>query len=320
MKQKLLKFLPLIIAAVLCVTLLVVLLVTCGKGNKVTEIYVLGSNEPRLSYVEGQDLDLSGGILTVVIKGEELKVPLTSEDITVTGYDKNKTGNQEITIHHGDLTTTLTVNVLPRVIVENYELNYFIGDSFNKDMGKIKIANDNANGYTTVNMNDSRVSVVNFDSGKEGTSTVTVNCTVNGVTYPCSFNVNFYSHSNVTFVPPGITTYYSHDTSGLNVAKGNFTVTSSDSKLTKNVKLSVDMVSGFDLSVATFEDRNTPITQTLTVTYLDKTFTYDITIYYSEVSAIEYLTKKYLKGLNWTSELTLTADQQAAALDAINAY
>ena len=324
MKNKILKFLPFIIAAVVCITVLVVVIATTSGGSGVTEIYILSSNTPRLNYVEGQELDLSGGILTVVIEEEEQKVPLTSEDVSIIGYDKNKIGEQKLEVSYDEFKTTLTVNVIPRVLIEGYEPNYFVGDVFNKDAGKIKIANDNANGYTTVNMGDSRVTVVSFDSSCAGTSTVEVNCTVNGNTYPCSFDVTVYAHSNVTFTPPSITTYYSHDTAGLNVAKGNFTVTSSDSKLTKNVKLLPEMVSGFDLSVATIADRNKPVTQTLTVTYLDKTFTYDITVYYSGVSVVEHYANSVLSKIDWSSNedpsAVMTDEQMEIALDAINTY
>ena len=70
------------LAFVLCLAGML-LLSSCGE--KVSDIYISSENSPRLTYVQGQDLDLSSGILTIVLDGQEEKVPLSSEEVTVSG-------------------------------------------------------------------------------------------------------------------------------------------------------------------------------------------------------------------------------------------
>ena len=67
----------------LSVLLLLTLAITCvlgltGCGEKVEQIYINKTNSPRLSYVQGQELDLSTGLLTAVIDGEESLIPLNA--------------------------------------------------------------------------------------------------------------------------------------------------------------------------------------------------------------------------------------------------
>ena len=49
---------------------------------------------PQVLFVQGNELNLSGGKLTV--NGKE--VDLTDKDVQVTGYDKDKLGEQTLTV------------------------------------------------------------------------------------------------------------------------------------------------------------------------------------------------------------------------------
>ena len=63
------------------------------------------SKQPRLIYVQGQDLDFSNGALTITnADGEKTYVPLSDTNVTVTGYDKNTLGNQTLTISYNGKT------------------------------------------------------------------------------------------------------------------------------------------------------------------------------------------------------------------------
>ena len=292
----------------------------CGSGAKDVQIYVAKADMPRVEYVEGQELDLSDGRLTIITNGEESKLPLVSDQITVTGYDKATVGEQVLTIQYGEYTTTITVTVEARAVAENFETKYFVGDSFNKTMGKIRITTDEIKHFT-VNMNDAKVSVVDFDSSVAGPATVTVLYNDGQNSYYCQFSVTVYEESNVEFSAPYKVKYNSND-AGLDVNGGFFTVTSSDSKLTKQVPLTAEMVSGFDLSAATMEDRVTPKNQTLTVEYLGKTFTYDIQITFKGPSVVTYHYENTLSKIDWQDAKLngLSEDVSAAALDAITEY
>ena len=144
-------------------------------GSTVTEIYIEKSKMPRQLYVEGQSLELKGGVLTTVIDGQPAPIPLDSEGVTVSGYDMNVVGHQTVTVTYKEKTTTFPITVIARAVAENYEANYFVGDAFNKTKGKLRLAKDNAETFV-VNMNDPTVTVKSFDSTVAGEHSVTVSC------------------------------------------------------------------------------------------------------------------------------------------------
>ena len=179
-------------------------------GNTVTEIYIEKTKLPRQLYVQGQDIDLTGGVLTTVVNDTPSPIPLNSEGVTITGYDKNVLGNQTVTVTYKEKTTTFPVTVIARAVAENYEANYFVGDSFNKTKGRLRLAKDNAETFV-VNMSDSAVTVTAFDSSAAGEHSVTVSCTKDGKTYECSFNVTFHEPSEIKFVAPKKLSYTDTD-------------------------------------------------------------------------------------------------------------
>jgi len=291
-----------------------------GGDNKVTEIYVTKADLPRVNYVEGQELDLTDGKLTAVVNGSETKVPLTAAEVTVSGYNKDTVGEQTITIQYSGLSTTITVTVAERTIAEKYETKYFVGDEFNADKGKIKITTDDAKSFY-VNMNDEKVSVVSFDSSKAGNVPITLLYSDGTNSYYCQFDVMVYDQSNIEFTAPSKIEYLSHD-EGISVNGGYFKVTSSDGTLTMNVPLSEKMITGFDLSAATIANRSTPLEQELTVKYLDKTFTYKISITFSGISAINYYVSQDLSKIDWAKakEEGLSDKESESAIAAITEY
>ena len=310
------------------ISLLLALLVVCVIGltgcdkesdSEIEQIYITSNHSPRLTYVEGQDLDLSGGILTVVIAGQETSVPLTDASVSVTGYDKNQLGEQTLTVAYDEFSTTITVKVIPRIVAEGFERQYFIGDTFNAAKGKLRIAKDDATTFT-INMNDPKVTLQSFDSATEGVKTVTVQYTDGATQYSCSFDVEIFGASNVTIVYPDKKHYYSHDTA-LDFAGGYLTVTTgTNGSIVRHVDITQDMATGFDLSAVTEEHRTTPLSQEITITYLNKTFKYTIKITYSGVTVINNLMET-LNSVDLDAEtITLTEAQSAAAIEAITEY
>lgn len=316
------KLITLILAVLLLVTVATLVTSCGGGGSKVSEIYVTKADLPRVDYVEGQELDLSKGRLTVVTGDGETKISLTDPAVTVTGYDKDVIGSQSLTVTYMELTTSFNVNVVKRAVAEGYETKYFVGGNFDQQKGKIKITTDDATSFY-VNMNDKAVSLVSFDSSVAGASTVTVlyNDGVNSCY--CQFDVMVYEQSNIVFTPPVKNEYLSHYDGAPNVTGGYFKVTSSDSSLTMNVPLTADMVEGFDPSAATLANKSEPLKQTLTVNYLGKTFSYEIYVTFSSVSAVNYYAgSELLAGIDWADakENGLTDKQSAAAIAAVTEY
>ena len=289
-------------------------------GNTVTEIYIEKSKMPRQLYVQGQELDLTGGVLTTVIGDEKSPMPLTAEGITVSGYDMNTVGNQTVTVTYKEKTTTFPITVIAPAVAENYEATYFVGDAFNKTKGKLRLAKDNGDTFV-VNMSDPAVVVTSFDSSKEGEKSVSVSYTKDGKTYNCSFSVTFYAPSDIKFVAPKKTSYSSTDAQ-LNLSGGYLTVkAAAPAKLSKSVTLTQDMVSGYRPQDLTLANRYEPVTQVITVTYAGQTWNFNVTVTFSGISVIEELAKE-LTDLTWggTELPTLTEDQMHAAVDAMEVY
>lgn len=318
-KYKNLVGLILTVALVLGMALLVT---SCGgDANKVSEIYITKSDLPRLEYVEGQELDLSKGKLTVVVGGKETKLPLTSEEVSITGYDAEVIGEQTLTVTYKELTTTFTVKVSERAVAENYETKYFVGSEFNPLKGRIRITTDDAKSFV-VNMSDATVSLVSFDSSVAGTATVTVLYNNGANAYYCQFDVTVYEQSNIEFTAPKQTKYLSHYAGKPNVSGGYFKVTSSDSTLTANIPITESMIEGFDPSAATLANKETPLEQTVKVNYLGKTFEYKVYITFSGVSEVNYYASTVLSKIDWEAAKTngLSDEESRAAISAMTEY
>jgi len=311
LKQKLLLFLALIMTVGCCLAL-------SACGDTASEIYFTSSNSPKLTYVQGQDLDLSIGALTVKKGEEENLVPLNTEGVSVTGYDKNTMGDQTVTVSYLDCTTTFKVTVVARMTVEGFVDKYFVNDKFDASAGKVRIANDSGT-FSSVNMNDSKISLVSFDSSKAGTTAVTVKYTDGSGSYECSFNVNVYEIESVSFTEPKNTSYLSHNDK-LDFTKGYLTVKANGGTFVKYIDLTEDMISGKDFSKAGPEHRETPLEQTLTVTYGNFSTTFKITIKYSGISIINDAFES-LSTVDMTNVAeTLTEQQGEIAVDAANEY
>ena len=289
-------------------------------GNTVTEIYIEKSKLPRQLYVQGQELDVSKGVLTTVIDGQPAPIPLNSEGVTVSGYDMNTVGNQTVTVTYKEKTTTFPITVIAPAVAENYEASYFVGDAFNKTKGKLRLAKDNAETFV-VNMSDASVTVKSFDSSVAGEKTVTVTCTKEGKTYECSFKVNFYEPTDIKFVAPKKLSYVSTDAQ-LNLTGGYLTVkAAAPANLTKSVPLTQNMVSGYDPSALTIENRNEPVKQTVTVSYAGQSWEFTVSVTFSGLSIINEQAK-LLTDLVWEQDELpeLTEEQKMAAIDAMEVY
>lgn len=320
MKNKIKSYLSVLLLITLVITCALIF-GACGKKNKVNQIYVDNARAPRLTYVQGQELDLQNGIITAIVgkKDEETLVPMTDGGVSVTGYDKNKLGTQNLIVSYEGQTTTITVTVIPRITAEGYETAYFTGDSFKTNKGKLKIAKDDATTFM-VSMDDPRVSLVSFDSATAGQKTVTVKYTDGSNSYNCSFNAVVYdaATSKIDIVYPKKTNYGSHDTE-LDFTGGYITIKGgSNGKLEKLVDLSEAEVTGYDPTAVNVS--NPTANQTITISYLGKTFEYTIRLKYSSVSIVQdHLAT--IKEIELDAEnLTLTAAQKDASWQAISEY
>ena len=302
--------------------LILTLAVFAGCNNTpagATEIFIQSSQSPRLTYVQGQELDLSRGVLTVAEGGEQRSIPLNNEEISVTGYDASTLGKQTLTVTYKGLTTTFDVTVIPRALAENYETDYFIGDTFDASKGRLRIARDDGSTFN-VNMNSETVTLKSFTPDKAGEATVTVAYNDGTISCECSFTVTVHTPDEVSLTPPKQTTYASHETE-LNLSGGYLTVrAAAPSTFSKFVNLTQDMISGYDPSKVTVENLYEPVTQVVIITYAGKTFEFPVEITYSSVYLVQD-TAKELADLDWTEGIPdHSIEQGVKAADALVAY
>jgi len=295
------------------------LMTSCG--DKVEQIYVDNSYAPRLTYVQGQELDLQNGIITAIIGGEESLISMTDAGVSVTGYNKDTLGSQNLIVTYKGKTATITVNVIPRLVAEGYETSYFTGDTIKLDKGKLKVAKDDAT-TSMVPLNDPRVTIEGFDSTTAGEKTVTAKYSDGTNAYTCTFNVTVYdaATSNITIVYPKKINYGSHEkeldfTGGYITIKGG-----ANGRLEKHVDITKDMITPGSYDPTAVNANKPSDVQTITINYLGKVFQYTVRLKYSSVSMVtDHL--ETIKGIDLTAEeLTLTEEQKKASWIAISEY
>lgn len=294
-----------------------------NNGDKVavSKVYIKDAEKPQMTFVLGNEPDFSAGKLTVEKEnGSVESVALNAEGVTVTGYDKNTVGEQTVTFSYGEKATTLKVNVVRRMIFKGLTVKYFVGDSFDKKTGSVRVTSDDGK-TANISMSDESITVEGFNAESVGTQNVTVHYTANGTSYTDTVSVQVYEAGNVKFVAPGKLTYKSHETE-LKINDAYFTITAKDdATLSKHVPLTEEMVvSGFDPNKATRENIDTPLSQEIKVSYLGKEFTFAISLFYSDVSIMQDAIET-LKDMKWDSKVPeYTEDQGKIALEALGYY
>ena len=256
--------------------------------SDVSSISIAETDLPQTTFVQGNDLDLSKGTLTVKTDDGVDKIALNSDGVTVKGYDKNKLGDQSLVVEYEGQSTTFTVTVVPRLSAENYERNYFVGESFNPNKGRLRVYRDDGTSYTVPVKNDD-VTVGEMDSSK-AIQPVEVEIAYKpdeNTRYSGKIEVNIYDVDSATMKSPSKISYKSHEES-LDVAGGYITLKSDGGELTRTVVLSdpAVTVTGYDPAAATVANRDTELSQKITVTYSGREFSYNVGVKYSDVSLI----------------------------------
>lgn len=325
MKNKKIKLL-LIALAVITVAAGLTLLSGCDKtpvssgSSDPTEIFIASSDLPRVKYVEGQELELKGGVLTVVVGGSPERMPLDNEAVSVTGYDKNTLGKQTLTVTYKGLTATYDIEVVARLSAENYETEYFVGDTFDNSKGRLWITGDDGSAKQ-VAMNSESVTLKSFDSSKGGKANVVLTCTDGDKTYDCSFEVNVYEIGSIVPSFPKKTNYASHEKE-INLTGAYLTVKAkAPATLSKYVPITADMISGYDPSSVTAANKDIPVKQTVVITYGDQSFSFEVSVSYSPIYLIEGVAKE-LGNLDFTGDKLpeISEEKGMAAADALIIY
>ena len=303
-----------IVLAVIMITAAVCGFAACG-GNKAKGISVGRNDMPRLTYVEGQDLDLSSGKITVEYEGSTETVAMNSEKVSVSGYDNAKTGKQKITLSYEGLTAQIEVTVIARIRTENAQKVYYVGEPFDNSKGKLVVANDDATTFD-VPFTDSSVSFKGFDTSAAAESlTVTAVYESGDKHYEGTFEIFVYEADEAKLNAPRKLNYSSHETLSLSGAYITLKHVGADEK---QVAVTEDMITGIDFSLVTEE--NSPMQQTATVTYCGKKFEFTVTVTYSKVSAVKKLLEE--GDFKWSEPDVPEIDDKtgARAVECMEAY
>ena len=124
---------------VIIAVLVVAFTVSC---NSVARISVSNLYKYKSTYIRGEELDLSGGALIVNEGKTTTEIPLQYEEIKVSGYDKDRLGQQRLTVEYKGAQTHLTVNVVERMVFKGLTTDYLVGDSLDTAKGNITIYKD----------------------------------------------------------------------------------------------------------------------------------------------------------------------------------
>ena len=253
-------------------------LVGCGAAP---ELSLRDDAMPQTVYVYGENLDLSGGRLTVKDGEEITTVDMTAEGVSYSGYNPNQLGEQTVTLTYDGATVSFTVTVVPRMQVVDANCDYLVGDEFDTTKGKLKITRNDGSSYTVV-LNSNKVTATGFNSTTAGVSTVTFSYTSGSETYTATLDTNIYAIEDVAFVQPTNLNYKSHDNK-IDLTGAKIILSGKGGALSKDIAVTDDMISNFDLGAV--NGTNSPLSQKVSVTYLNThTFTFNITITYTEVS------------------------------------
>ena len=274
--------------------------VSCGGDSKTDSIKVKEDAMPQLVHVLGEELDLSKGVLLVNKGGKTEEVAMDANGVSVSGYNKNKLGEQEITISYDGASTTLNVTVVERMKMVNYKSDYLVGDTFDTREGRLRITRNDGTTYTVI-LNNHAVSIEGFNTSSPATNkSVTVKYTAGNESYETTFPINVHAIDSVKLQNPTKIAYSSHE-KGINLDGGRLVLTGNNGKLTREIKLTDAgiTVEGFDLSVV--NEAATSANQTITIKYDGKSYTYEIKISYTAVSMIKDHAHEF-EGFDWESE------------------
>ena len=208
---------------------------TVSVEDQVTAIRI--NKTPKTKYKYNENLDLSEGQLEITKGSGTTTIPITSN--MVTGYDKTKLGDQELTVTYGGKTKKYTVNVKDYVTGISITPNAITG-TYNDEIEKL--INDNDISYTVtyakagakspVALTESMVTGYNKTSLTDQNLTVTytdqdTNSYTNGKTFTTNLSVKLENEiSKVTITKPTKTEYNHGDQ--IDLTGGKITLTYTD--------------------------------------------------------------------------------------------
>ena len=169
-------------------------------------------NPNKTTYHKNEDLDLTGGKITVGYEnGEAIDLDLNSEQISVRGYRKDRVGEQQIIVSYRNCETTFNVIVKNdavevRLISAPTKTVYIKGEELNLEGGTIEVVFEDGD---IIEESLSNTTITGFNSNTIGTQTITADYQGIKITFQITVKNDVLS---ITMEKnPNKTTYYKGD-------------------------------------------------------------------------------------------------------------
>ena len=232
--------------------------ITITVGDPVIS-QIIVKQPDKTEYHIGEELDLTGMTVTARYTDSSEK-QIAIDDCVITGYDKNKAGEQTITVSYAGQTETFVVNVKAEltgiVVTPPAQTEYAVGDELNLEGLKV-IAKYSDN--TEKELSAEQVEISGYDKNQIGKQEVIVSYTEDGITKTGSFEVTVKEKpvlESISLEGPDKTQYWV----GEELSLDGLTVTAQYSDGTSKEVTDYE-VSGFDSTK--------PGTVTVTISYTE---------------------------------------------------
>lgn len=241
--------------------------ITITVGDPVIS-QIIVKQPDKTEYRIGEELDLTGMTVTARYTDSGEK-QVAIDDCVITGYDKNKAGEQTITVSYAGQTDTFVVNVKAEltdiVVTPPAQTEYVIGDELNLEGFKVTAKySDN----TQKEISADQVEISGYDKNQTGSQKVTVSYTEDGITKTGNFEVTVKEKpvlGSISLEGPAKTQYWvgeelsldgltvtANYSDGTSKAVTDYRVTGFDSTKPGNVTVTVSYTEGEITKTANF--------------------------------------------------------------------
>lgn len=244
-------------------------------GDKVISgISLSTSEQPRLIYYVGDELDLSVGKIKVTLEsGAPYELSLNAEGVVVSGFNSTSAVNSQILkVAYAGFEVNYAIMISPKsatslAIEVAPKLDYYVGDTIDRSVGSVKAV------YVTgksevLPLSSSELTITGFNTVEAGEDkVVTISHAGKSITY--LIDVIEPTLLSFELTPPTVTTYFIDQ--DLNLTGGEIVATFDNG--VKTIPLNDDSV-----EISGFNSSNATTGQVITVTYkgMSKTFSVDI--------------------------------------------
>ncbi|MCQ2975723.1 MAG: bacterial Ig-like domain-containing protein, partial [Bacteroidales bacterium] len=226
------------------------------------------TTSPKTNYVEGEELDLSNGVVTITYNDKTTETIALTE-CEVIGFDANKVGKQTLTVKYDKVTTTFDVDVkvIEKTIVSislttpPTKTTYFEGEELDFSNGIVTIFYDD-NTFERIDI--SKCEISGFDSNLIGRQSLIIKYRDVKTTFNVTVSAKYIT-SIAIMTLPAKTTYYLGEE--LDLTGGKISAFYNNNTY-KAIDLKDCEVLGFD--------SKTIGSQTITIKYSDLTTTFEV--------------------------------------------